>query len=103
MIYENAAAEAPSVFTLSRNTPNPFNPSTAIAFTLSRPKRVRMTVYDTLGREVAILAAGNFSAGNHTLRWDGRDGRGNAVSSGVYLYRLEAGGKTETRKMLLAR
>ena len=100
---EDAAAEVPTVFTLSQNTPNPFNPSTAIAFALSRPERVRLTVYDALGREVALLASGNFSAGSHTVRWEGRDGRGNAVSSGVYLYRLEAGGKSEVRKMLLAR
>ena len=60
-------------------------------------------MYDALGREVAMLASGNFSAGSHTVRWDGRDTRGNAVSSGVYLYHLEAGGKTEARKMLLAR
>ncbi len=100
---KDADADAPSVFTLSQNTPNPFNPSTAIAFTLSRPGRVNLTVYDTLGREVAPLAAGNYSAGSHTVRWDGRDGRGNVVSSGVYLYRLESGGRTETRKMLLAR
>ena len=100
---EDTAAEVPSVFTLSQNTPNPFNPSTAIAFTLSRSERVHLTVYDALGRTVAVLAAGNFSAGSHSVRWDGRDTQGNAVSSGVYLYRLEAGGKTETRKMLLAR
>ena len=100
---EDTATEVPEVFTLSQNTPNPFNPSTAIAFTLSRPEVVHLTVYDALGRAVAVLAAGNYSVGSHTVRWDGRDGRGNAVSSGVYLYRLEAGGKTETRKMLLAR
>ncbi len=101
--YEGSFTEVPKAFTLSQNTPNPFNPSTAISFTLSHPERVNLTVYDALGREVALLASGKYSAGNHTVRWDGRDGRGNAVSSGVYLYRLEAGGKTETRKMLLAR
>ena len=100
---DDATAEVPEVFTLSQNTPNPFNPSTAIAFTLSRPEVVRLSVYDALGRTITNLASGNYSAGSHSVRWDGRDGRGNAVSSGVYLYRLEAGGKTEARKMLLAR
>jgi flagellar hook assembly protein FlgD len=100
---EDATAEVPTVFTLFQNTPNPFNPATAIPFSLSRPERVRLTVYDALGRAVAVLASGSFAAGSHTVRWDGRDTRGNAVSSGVYLYRLDAGGKAETRKMLLAR
>jgi flagellar hook assembly protein FlgD len=63
----------------------------------------RLTVYDALGREIAVLADGFLSAGNHEVRWNGRDSHGNPVSSGVYLYRLEAGGNAETKKMMLVR
>jgi hypothetical protein len=100
---EDIFTEAPQVFTLSQNAPNPFNPSTAIGFSLFRAAEVRLTVYDTIGREVAVLAEGSYPAGDHTVRWDGRDHRGVKVSSGVYLYRLTAGGKSETRRMALVR
>ena len=103
MNEEDHAAEAPQVFTLSQNAPNPFNPSTAIGFSLAHPADVRLAVYDALGREVAVLAEGSYPAGDHTVRWDGRDHRGVKVSSGVYLYRLTAGGKAEIRRMTLVR
>jgi hypothetical protein len=102
-VTEDHAAEQPQVFTLLQNAPNPFNPSTVISFSLTRPAEVRLAVYDALGREVAVLAEGAFSAGSHEVRWDGHDRTGAPVSSGVYLYRLDAGGKSETRKMLLVR
>ena len=100
---EDIFTEAPQVFTLSQNVPNPFNPSTAIGFSLAHPADVRLTVYDALGREVAGLAEGSYPAGDHTVRWDGRAHRGVKVSSGVYLYCLTAGGKAETRRMTLVR
>ena len=100
---EDRTAESPQVFTLSQNAPNPFNPATAISFRLASALSVRLSIYDALGREVAVLAEGFLQAGNHEARWNGRDSLGNPVSSGVYLYRLEAGGKWETRKMTLVR
>ena len=60
-------------------------------------------MYDLLGREVITLAEGEKPAGEHRIVWNGVDSRGMQVSSGVYLYRLIAGGREETRKMLLAR
>jgi flagellar hook assembly protein FlgD len=102
-VNEDHTAEVLRVFTLSQNAPNPFNPATVISFVLARPEVVRLAVYDALGREVAVLAEGNFSAGSHEVRWDGRDRTGAPVSSGVYLYRFDAGGKTDARKMLLVR
>jgi hypothetical protein len=97
------STEAPQVFTLSQNAPNPFNPSTVISFSVVSAAPSRLAVYDALGREVAVLVDGFMQAGNHEVRWNGRDSNGNPVSSGVYLYRLEAGGKAETKKMMLVR
>jgi flagellar hook assembly protein FlgD len=102
-VNEDHAAESPQVFTLSQNAPNPFNPATVISFRLVKAAEVRLSVYDALGREVAVLAEGFMQAGNHEVRWNGRDKYGHPVSSGVYLYRLVACGKSETRKMTLMR
>ena len=100
---EDTAAEAPQVFTLFQNAPNPFNPSTMIGFDLASPLPVRLTVYSAAGQKVRELASGQMGAGRHSVAWDGRDGTGTPVSSGVYLYRLEAGGRSETKRMLLLR
>jgi hypothetical protein len=102
-VNEDAAAESPQVFTLRQNAPNPFNPATMISFALRKPSTVSLKVYDLLGREVAALAEGETSAGEHRVVWNGVDSLGRQVSSGVYLYRLRAGGREATRKMLLTR
>ncbi len=92
------ASSSPKEFALLQNYPNPFNPSTAISYQLSAVSLVRLKVYDILGREVATLVNGRESAGMHTLRFDG-----SGLASGVYFYRLTAGGMSQTRKMLLVR
>ncbi len=94
---------APGAFTVSEPLPNPFNPSTAITYTLGRELRVRLAVYDILGREVAVLAEGVKGAGVHLATWDGADGNGKRAASGVYLYRLTAEGRSAGGKMMLAR
>ena len=91
----------PPPFTLRPNYPNPFNPTTEIRFDLSRPGPVRLAVYDLLGREVRTLVDGFRAAGAHAVVWDGRSDAGETVASGVYLYRMEAGGFTESRMMVL--
>jgi len=100
---EDAAAEVPKVFTLFQNTPNPFNPSTVIGFGLASDMPVHLAVYSASGQKVRKLLSGQMSAGKHSVIWDGRDDTGQTVSSGVYLYRLEADGRSETRKMMLMR
>ncbi len=100
---EDAFTEAPPVFTLSQNAPNPFNPSASIGFDLVSDTHARLAVYSIDGRKVRELVSGTLRGGAHTVSWDGRDDAGKPVSSGVYLYRLEAGGKSEARKMLLMR
>ena len=92
----------PKAFAVS-NYPNPFNPSTTISFTLPASGQARMTVYDITGRKVRELLSGSLPAGAHTAVWDGKDARGIAVSSGVYIARLNAGKFTATGKMLLVR
>ena len=100
---EDNSVETPSTFALSQNRPNPFNPSTSIPFTLDEDGRVRLTVYDLLGREVAVLAEGHMSAGAHELTWDGRTGDGVPCASGVYLCRLVTPHGSESRRMTLIR
>ena len=89
------------VFALEQNHPNPFNPVTEIRFTVDREGPAWLRVYDVAGREVRVLVSDRITAGNHTKVWDGRDSRGNPVSSGVYFLRLTAGDRTLTRKAVL--
>ncbi len=86
---------------LAQNAPNPFNPATTIRFAIGTPGRVRLAVYDIHGHRVASLVDGDLVAGEHTTVWRGRDDRGSLVASGVYLYRIEAAGRVETRTMVL--
>jgi hypothetical protein len=83
-------------FKLSQNYPNPFNPSTNINFTLASASKVKLTVYNILGQQVAQLVNGRLTAGLHTVRFDA-----SKLASGMYLYRLEAGTFTKNMKMML--
>jgi hypothetical protein len=95
--------KAPAASYLAQNFPNPFNPTTRIAFGLAAPANVSLRIYDAAGRLVRVLAEGARPAGNYSELWDGRDARGAAVASGIYFYRLTAGAFSETRKMALLR
>ncbi len=86
----------PTEFSLSQNFPNPFNPITVISFALPEASEVKLEIYNIVGQKVATLVDGQLEAGEHIVRWDGRD-----VASGVYLYRLEVGEFVETKKMIL--
>jgi len=83
--------------------PNPFNPTTTLAFTLERPQDVRLTIHDLAGREVRRLVDARMPAGRHTSPWDGRDRAGQALPAGTYLARLQAGDRVETRKLSLVK
>jgi hypothetical protein len=85
-------------FSLDQNYPNPFNPATIIRFTLQDADRVRLAVYDLTGREAAVLVDGRLDPGEHNARFDAT-----GLAGGVYLYRLQAGGNTLVRKMVLLR
>jgi hypothetical protein len=97
----NKLAALPGRFALHQNSPNPFNPATEIRFDLESPARVTLRVFNILGQEVIRLADREFPAGSHSVIWEGTDGSGRAVASGVYLYRIEAGGQSASRKMVL--
>lgn len=94
---------APQAFALAQNVPNPFNPSTAITFSIPTAGMVKLAIYNVLGQEVRTLVHGTLGAGSRTVVWNGTDSLGRAVTSGVYFYRLEVGGLTATRKLLLVR
>ncbi|HDS74581.1 MAG TPA: T9SS type A sorting domain-containing protein [Firmicutes bacterium] len=93
----------PLSFQLRQNAPNPFNPSTTIAFTVPEAAPVTLSIYDANGRLVRTLLKGEREAGFHEIVWDGLDNSGRAVASGMYLYRLTAGDNTAARKLLLVR
>jgi hypothetical protein len=101
LIPPTAAGAAPAATRLAQNVPNPFNPSTSISFTLAARGHVSIAVYDASGAHVRTLLDDVRPAGGNEVSWDGRDARGNAMSSGVYFYRMTAEGKTESRKMTL--
>ena len=92
-----------TVFALEPNYPNPFRSATTIRFSLPAASVVNITVYDVLGRAVAMPAHGAYEAGTHTLTWDGRDAAGVGLPGGVYFYRIEAGSFTRTRQMTVVR
>jgi flagellar hook assembly protein FlgD len=91
---------APAAFALEEARPNPFNPSTQIAFTLNEPAAARLRILDASGRTVRILAQGAMPAGRQEVHWDGRDGAGRAVSSGVYVAELSVDGRGSERTKL---
>ena len=88
-------------FALHQSTPNPFKPATTIAFELPREVEVRLAVYDVKGRLVRVLTHDVWPAGEHRLIWDGRDGSGADVASGVYFSHIEAQEFVRSRKMML--
>jgi hypothetical protein len=94
----NDQTHLPAAFSLLQNYPNPFNPATNIQFSIDNPQLTIVKVYDVLGREVATLVNEIKQPGTHTVQWDA-----SGFASGVYLYRLQAGTFTETRKLVLLR
>lgn len=92
---------APHAFALLQNAPNPFNPATFIQYELPRPVRVRIDVFNTAGRLVRTLVDEDQEPGYKAVRWDGTNGRGERVSSGVYLYSMKAGDFVARKMMIL--
>jgi len=88
-------------FSLQQNYPNPFNAGTTIEYQLSETSRVQLKIFDILGQEVVTLNEGTQPAGLHRIQWDGLTSGRQRAASGVYLYRIMAGERTETKKLLL--
>jgi len=113
-VEEDAFAVAvPKVFSLSQNYPNPFsakggsasggNPETSIQFGIPKASHVCIAIYNLLGQKIITLVDTKKELGFHTIHWDGTDNYGSQVSSGVYIYRIEAGDYTCSKKLLLLR
>jgi hypothetical protein len=109
VVHETGAGDdviaIPREFFLAENYPNPFNPSTVISYGLPRDAHVRLEIFNILGQRVRLLYGGLQRAGYRQVVWDGSDGAGEAVSSGVYFYRLSTadGSFNQTKKMLLVK
>ena len=83
---------------LSQNYPNPFNPATTIRYGLPNRSHVTLTVYNTLGQQVAQLINSDIDAGYHEIQFNASN-----LASGVYFYRMQAGSYVETKKLCLVR
>ena len=88
-------------YTLSQNHPNPFNPTTEITFALPKAETVKLSIYNTSGQLIRTLANGFYSEGFHTVMWNATDESGSRVTSGMYMYVLQAGEMVLQNKMLL--
>ena len=93
----------PASWHLRQNHPNPFGAATTISYALRDAQSVTIAIYDIRGALVRELVGGTVSAGQHQVVWDGRDGRGQSVASGIYFCSMEAGELRETRRMVLLR
>jgi len=91
----------PTVFSLSQNFPNPFNPKTMIRFALPKDSWVKLEVYNILGQKVKTLVDEKLAAGVKEVEWDGRDGKGLEVASGIYFYRIKADDFSDVKKMVM--
>jgi hypothetical protein len=91
-------AAAPAAFALGQNFPNPFRQETTLRYSIPKPGRVSVQIFDVTGREVATLADGEQPAGEHVIRWDP-----GTLRSGTYFYSLRSDGRQQVRKMLLTR
>jgi hypothetical protein len=96
IVSGEVGVERPVEFTISQNYPNPFNPSTTLQFGIPEASNVKLEVFNMLGQKVATLVSEKLQAGYHTARFDA-----GGLSSGVYIYQIQAGNFTQTKKMLL--
>ncbi|MGD1006953.1 MAG: S41 family peptidase [Ignavibacteriaceae bacterium] len=94
---KNEKSKIPVLFALYQNYPNPFNPTTTINYSIPKASLVTIKVYDILGRVISTLVNGEKSAGNYSVQFSAIGG----LSSGVYFYRMQAGGFVQTKKLLL--
>jgi hypothetical protein len=98
MGVEEAKEQCPTSFALHQNYPNPFNPTTTIRYSLPHKSQVLLTVYNTLGQQVATIVQAQQDAGSYEVKFDG-----SALASGVYIYRIQAGSFVQAKKLLLVR
>jgi hypothetical protein len=102
-VDDDEESKIPTSYMLAQNYPNPFNPSTEIVFGLPKASFVNLTIFNVVGQEVTVLVNQRLSAGIHHVTWNGVDSSGKLVSSGVYLYRIQAGDFLQTKRMLMVK
>jgi hypothetical protein len=103
-VEESPGGAAPPVRTqLFQNAPNPFNPMTAIRFTVAGQGPVRIDIFSVNGRRVRTLVDKSYEPGDYTVRWDGTDDQGHSLASGAYFYRFRAAGASDSKKLILLR
>jgi 3-phytase len=102
-VEEDESAFLPSRIELEQNYPNPFNPSTTISYHLTNSTEGTLAIYNLRGELVRTLAAGALAAGSHRVVWNGVDENGQAVASGIYIYRLQADGVVASRKLVFTK
>jgi O-glycosyl hydrolase len=100
---EDERPQVPEEFKLMQNYLNPFNPTTTIEFQLPQTSDVTIKIFNILGREVYTLTDRTFQSGRHSLLWNGLDNAGQQVSTGMYLYRIQAGNFVDVKKAVLIR
>ncbi len=100
-VAENNHDNVKAVYSLKQNYPNPFNPSTTIEFTLAKPEKVELKIYDITGRLVKTLVNTEMSAGSHKVVWDGTNKYGKTAPSGVYFYSIKTKDFSKIRKMVM--
>ncbi len=93
----------PLTYGLDQNMPNPFNPSTTLAYSVARKGMVNITVFNILGQNVKTLLSEDVAPGNYEVVWDGNDNSGAQVASGIYFYKMVTKDFVETKKMVLMR
>jgi hypothetical protein len=94
-------AAIPTVYALDQNYPNPFNPSTTIRYQIPTDASVNLIIYNVQGQKIRTLVSKEQKAGYYNVVWDGRNEAGQTVSTGLYLYRVQAGSFVATQKMLM--
>jgi hypothetical protein len=95
------APALPVDYALYQNFPNPFNPATKIKFALPTSGQTKLEIFNVLGQRVTTLIDGEMPAGYQIVTWDGNDGHGHSVASGIYFYRLTCNDFSNIKKMLL--
>lgn len=91
----------PTVYSMKQNSPNPFNPTTKIAYAIPEAGMVRLSVFNVLGQHVTDLVNGQREVGEYNVVWDGKDNDGAQVASGIYFYKVRVNNFSDTKKMVL--
>ena len=101
MLEIEEGTSLPNSFKLFTNHPNPFNPVTTLRYDLPEDAMVNITIYDMMGRKINTLVSSQQTAGFKSIQWDATNNQGQPVSAGVYLYSIQTGQFSQTKKMVL--